>query len=76
MEMVVPTLQQAGTYYLWPGLQDVGTTGNAQSISNSLPKLIILCRCLPRSSRRQIRNLVDWGRLVLQVRINSKYAGR
>ena len=27
MEMVVPTLQQAGTYYLWPGLQDVNTTG-------------------------------------------------
>jgi hypothetical protein len=30
--MVVPTLQQAGTYYLWPGLQDVGTTGSRQSI--------------------------------------------
>lgn len=27
MEMVVPTLPEAATYYLWPGLQDVGTTG-------------------------------------------------
>ena len=28
MQMVVPTLQKAGTYYLWPGLQDTGNTGS------------------------------------------------
>lgn len=32
MEMVAPTLPQAGTYYLWPGLQDVGTSGVYQEV--------------------------------------------
>jgi len=27
LEMIAPTLASAGTYYLWPGLQDVGTSG-------------------------------------------------
>ncbi|TAQ84889.1 hypothetical protein B7494_g6777 [Chlorociboria aeruginascens] len=30
--MVVPSLPTAGTYYLWPGLQDIGTTGVFQSV--------------------------------------------
>jgi len=32
MEMIAPTLASAGTYYLWPGLQDVGTSGVYQSV--------------------------------------------
>ncbi|KUJ16291.1 uncharacterized protein LY89DRAFT_719044 [Mollisia scopiformis] len=32
MDMVVPTLPEAATYYLWPGLQDVGTSGVYQEV--------------------------------------------
>jgi len=32
MEMVIPTLPEAATYYLWPGLQDVDTTGVYQEV--------------------------------------------
>ncbi|RDW66331.1 hypothetical protein BP6252_09966 [Coleophoma cylindrospora] len=32
MDMVAPTLPQAATYYLWPGLQDVGTSGVYQEV--------------------------------------------
>ena len=32
MEMVVPKLPKAGTYYLWPGLQDTGGTGVYQEV--------------------------------------------
>ncbi|PMD38375.1 hypothetical protein L207DRAFT_585277 [Hyaloscypha variabilis F] len=32
MEMVVPPLQKAGVYYLWPGLQDTGNTGVYQEV--------------------------------------------
>jgi len=32
MKMVIPSLPQAATYYLWPGLQDVNTTGVFQPV--------------------------------------------
>ena len=32
MQMVAPTLQKAGVYYLWPGLQDTGSTGVYQEV--------------------------------------------
>lgn len=32
MQMTVPKLQKAGTYYLWPGLQDTANTGVYQSV--------------------------------------------
>jgi len=32
MQMVVPPLQKAGVYYLWPGLQDTGNTGVYQEV--------------------------------------------
>lgn len=30
--MTIPRLPKAGTYYLWPGLQDTGNTGVYQSV--------------------------------------------
>ncbi|RDL32947.1 uncharacterized protein BP5553_08386 [Venustampulla echinocandica] len=32
MQMVTPTIQKAGVYYLWPGLQDTGNTGVYQEV--------------------------------------------
>lgn len=32
MDMIVPPIKQAGTYYLWPGLQDTGNTGVYQEV--------------------------------------------
>tara|TARA_R110002060_G_scaffold36097_3_gene46981 strand:+ start:366 stop:515 length:150 start_codon:yes stop_codon:yes gene_type:complete len=32
MVMTVPPIKQAGTYYLWPGLQDTGNTGVYQEV--------------------------------------------
>jgi len=79
MKMVIPSLPQAATYYLWPGLQDVNTTGKAKdhlhllhrSPSTSFSKVrsadLKSIRRLPTCPRRTIRNMVDQPRLVLLV---------
>jgi hypothetical protein len=35
--MVAPTLKEAGTFYLWPGLQDTGNTGELLGLSRWVP---------------------------------------
>ncbi|CZT51900.1 related to putative protein [Rhynchosporium secalis] len=32
MDMTVPPIRRAGTYYIWPGLQDAGNTGVYQQV--------------------------------------------
>lgn len=55
MVMTVPPIKQAGTYYLWPGLQDTGNTGVYQEVLDGRKGAWWIgagwcCRCVPSPS--------------------------